>query len=60
LPERWLGGARSESPVRGTGAVYSAFKGSFESVAGGGDGAFVAAPPRCAVSRAFVLYRAMR
>jgi len=52
-------GARSESCSRGTGAVYDAFKGSCQSVAGGG-GAFVAPAPLCAISRAFVLYRAMR
>jgi len=54
-------GARSESCPRGTGgAVYGVCKGSCESVAGGGDGAFVAPAPLCANSRAFVLYRAMR
>jgi len=35
-------------------------RGSFASVASGGGGAFVAASPRSANSRAFVLYRAMR
>jgi hypothetical protein len=60
LPERWLGGACSEKPALGTGSVYGASQASCESVAGGGDGAFVAAPPRCANSRAFVLYHAMR
>ena len=60
LPEMWLGGARSESPARGAGVVYGAYKRSYESVAGGGDGAFVAAPPRCANPRTLVLYRALR
>jgi hypothetical protein len=60
LPERWLGGARSERPARGTDAVYGVSKESCESVAGGSDGAVVAAAPLCANSHAFVLYRAMR
>jgi len=59
-PGRWLGEARSESPARGSGAVYSTSQGSCETVAGGGDGALVAAAPRCASFRAFVLCRAMR
>jgi len=45
--------ARSKNPARDTGAVYGASKGSRESFAGGGEGAFVAAPPLCAKSRAF-------
>ena len=40
--------------------IYGASKGSCESVAGGSDGALVAAAPLCARSRAFVLYRAKR
>ena len=48
------------TPNRGAGAVYGAYQRPYESVAGGGDGAFVAAGPLCANSRAFVLYRAMR
>ena len=46
-PERWPGGARSEHPARGTGAVYDASQGSCESITGGGDGAFVAEAPLC-------------
>ncbi len=60
MPERWLGGARSESPARGTGAIYGASKGLCQSVAGGGDGALVVTAALCANSRAFVLYPAMR
>jgi len=56
LPERWLGGTRSESHARGTGAVYGESKGSCESVAGSSDGAFVAAAPLCAY-RSVGVYR---
>ena len=59
-PKRGSAAARSESPARGAGTVCGAFKGSCESVAGSGGGAFVAAAPLCARSRAFVLYRALR
>jgi len=59
-PRRGSAAARSERPARGTGAVCGASQGSCESAAGAGGGAFVAAAPLCASSRAFVLYRAMR
>jgi hypothetical protein len=60
IAQEVVGGARSEGPARGAGAVYGASKGSYESVAGGGDGALVAAAALCASSRAFMLYRTMR
>jgi hypothetical protein len=53
-PRGGSAGARSESCARGTGAVYGVSKGSCESVASGSDGAFVAAAPLCARSRASV------
>jgi len=59
-PRRGSAAARSESPAWGAGAVYGAYTRSYEGVAGGGDGAFVAAAPRSANSRTFVLYRALR
>ena len=59
-PRGGSAGGRSESRARGTGAIYSVSNAPCESVAGGGDGAFVAAAPLCARSRAFVLYRAKR
>ena len=55
-----MGRVRSDSPAWETGTVHGASKGSYEIVTGDGDGAFVAAVPLCANSRAFVLYRAMR
>ena len=48
--------ARSEVRVPGDGELYDACKVAYESVAGGGDGAFVAAPPHCAHPRAFVKF----
>ena len=59
-PRAGSAGARAESRARGTGAVYVASTTPHESVAGGSDGAVVAAAPLCARSRAFVLYRAKR
>jgi len=60
FPRAASAGARSESRARGAGAVYVASNAPFEYVIGGGDGALVAAAPLCAISRAFVLYRAKR
>ena len=50
-PRGGSAGACSESPARGTGAVYGAYNAPCESVAGGGDGAFVAVAPLCAHPR---------
>jgi hypothetical protein len=60
FPRGGSAGARSLSRARGAGAVYVASNAPYESVIGGGDGAFVAAAPLFARSRAFVLYRAKR
>jgi len=59
-PRAGSAGARAGKRACGAGVVYGACKGSCESVAGGSDGALVAAAPLCARSRAFVLYRAKR
>ena len=50
-PRGGSAGARSESRARGTVAVYGAYNAPCESVAGGGDGAFVAARTAAASAR---------
>jgi hypothetical protein len=57
-PERWRGGvARSKRPTRRTGAAHGASISPCNSVAGGGDGAFVvAAAPLSAHPRATLMF----
>ena len=56
-PRGGSAGARSESRARGTGAVYGAYNAPCESVAGGGDGAFVAAALYALIRVHPLLYR---
>jgi hypothetical protein len=49
-------GCAFRSPRPGKRRVVRACKVAYEGVAGGGDGAFVAAPPLCAHPRTFVMF----
>ena len=54
--KRWFGGCAFGKSRPGNGTVYGASQGSSEGVAGGDDGAFIAAAAPCAHLRCSLLY----